>query len=290
MKASGYGTTSGNKYLDCYNNVASVGHCHPYVVEALCAQAKTLNTHTRYLHDAVIRFSERLTEKLPGDLSVCMVVCTGTEANDLAVQLARAATGRDGCMVTEHAYHGNSTLVRELSTSEHKSGAPRPSWLAAIEPPNTYRGPYREGETDLGEKYADLVADGIETLHQHGQQLAAFLVDPIWDSNGVLIPPQDYLKRASETVHAAGGLVIADEVQSGHCRTGAHWWGFENYGIVPDIVTMGKPMGDGHPLAAVITTPEIASRFAAHADYFNTFGGNPVSSAVRPCRIGCHRE
>lgn len=271
---------TGKKYLDCYNNVASVGHCHPHVVEALHDQAGTLNTHTRYLHENVVNFSERLTATMPDKLSVCMVTCTGTEANDLAVQMARMVTGQQGCMVNEHAYHGNSTLVRALSTSARYSNDARPSWLSVVEPPNSYRGPYRQGEGDLGLKYAGLVAGGITELESRGHALGAFMVDTIWDSNGALIAPQDYLKRTFEMVHDSGGLVIADEVQAGYCRTGENWWGFEKYDVIPDIVTMGKPMGDGHPLAAVVTTPEIAAKFADHYGYFNTFGGNPVSTAV----------
>jgi 4-aminobutyrate aminotransferase-like enzyme len=270
----------GDKYLDCYNNVASVGHCHPHVVEALHRQASTLNTHTRYLHENVVSFAERLTSKLPDKLSVCMVTCTGTEANDLAIQMARIATGNNGCMINKYAYHGNSTLVRALSPSDRPEGEEAPDWLTEVEPPNVYRGPHVSGEANLGEKYAGYVADGISELKAQNNPLAAFMVDTIFDANGALIAPNDYLKRSLDLVHNAGGLMIADEVQAGYCRTGTNWWGFQNYDVVPDIVTMGKPMGDGHPLAAVITTPEIAAKFSEHHGYFNTFGGNPVSTAV----------
>jgi len=271
--------SDGRKYLDCYNNVPSVGHCHPRVVDALCKQAGTLNTHTRYLHENVILVAERLAAKLPGRLSVCMLVCTGTEANDLAVQIARRVTGSRGVMVTEASYHGNSDLVGLLSTDGYPASE-RPDWLAVIEPPNLYRGPYREGEADLGGKYAGLAQEGIEGLQGRGHGLAALMLDPIWDNNGPLVAPPGYVEQLCADTRAAGGLVIADEVQSGYCRTGDHWWGVRHYDVTPDIVTLGKPMGGGHPIGAVVTTPEIAASFAERTSYFNTFGGNPVSAAV----------
>lgn len=268
----------GRSYLDCYNNVPSVGHCHPRVVEAISRQAQQLNTHTRYLHENVVRLAERLAALLPGDLDRSSFVCTGTEANDLAVQMARAATGHDGVVVSEGSYHGNSTLVRQLSTIAYPADE-RPPWLGAVEPPNLYRGRFRADEPDAGARYATLVSHEIEELAGRGHQLAAFVVDSIWDSNGVLVPPDDYLPRVVEAVHAAGGLVVADEVQAGHGRTG-RWWGVEAHGITPDIVTMGKGMGNGHPVAAVVTTTAIGTAFAEQVPYFNTFGGNPVSAAA----------
>jgi 4-aminobutyrate aminotransferase-like enzyme len=271
--------SDGGKYLDCYNNVASVGHCHPAVVDALSRQASTLNTHTRYLHDNVIRYAERLADTLPGDLNVCMFVCTGTEANDLAFRIARTVTGNEGAIVMENAYHGNSMVVTELSSGEYPSSE-RPDYLVAIEPPNPYRGAWRYGEPALGAKYASLVGGAIETLSGRGHRPAMFLCDAIFDSNGALTAPPGYFHKAYEQVRAAGGLCVADEVQSGLCRLGEHMWGFEDSGVIPDIVTMGKPIGDGHPLAAVVTTPAIAEEFSRKFHYFNTFGGNPVSTAV----------
>jgi len=271
--------SDGGKYLDCYNNVASVGHCHPHVVEALSRQASILNTHTRYLHDNVVRYAERLAGTLPGDLSVCMFVCTGTEANDLAFRIARTVTGNAGAIVMEHAYHGNSMVVTELSTEEYPPSE-RPDYLVAVEPPNPFRGTYRYGEPALGAKYAARVGEAIETLSERGCKPAMFLCDAIFDSNGALTAPPGYFHKAYEQVRAAGGLCVADEVQSGLCRLGDHMWGFEDSGVIPDIVTMGKPIGDGHPLAAVVTTPAIAEEFARKFHYFNTFGGNPVSTAV----------
>lgn len=270
---------AGQRYLDCYNNVASVGHCHPHVIEALCRQARTLNTHTRYLHENVVRYAERLTATLPDELEVCMFVCTGTEANDLAFRIARTVTGHEGAIVAEHAYHGNSMIVTALSTGEYPA-AERPDWLAAVEAPNPYRGRYRDSEASLGPKYAALVDDAIEALAHRGPRPAMFMSCGIFDSNGVLVPPEGYYREVFARVRAAGGLCVADEVQSGLCRLGDHFWGFHDAGVVPDIVTMGKPIGDGHPLAAVVTTRAIANAFARKFSYFNTFGGNPVSAAV----------
>jgi 4-aminobutyrate aminotransferase-like enzyme len=269
----------GKRYLDCYNNVPCVGHAHPRVVAALAAQTGLVNTHTRYLHEHVIQLAERLGASLPGELSSCYFVCTGTEANDLAVQIARVVTGNHGVVVTERSYHGNSDLVGKLSTDSYPDFE-RPDWLGVVEPPNTYRGPFRVPEPDLGVRYAALVDDTLAGLAERGHGVAAMLVDTSWDSNGVLIAPDDYVDRVASAVRAAGGMVIADEVQAGYCRLGRNFWGHANYGLVPDIVTIGKPMGAGHPVAAVVTTPEIAARFAERRNYFNTFGGNPVSAAV----------
>ena len=269
----------GNRYLDCYNNVPSVGHAHPRVVAALAGQAGLINTHTRYLHEHVVTLAERLAASLPGDLSRCYFVCTGTEANDLAVQIARVVTGHQGVVVTERAYHGNSDLVGKLSTDSYPPSE-RPDWLGVVEPPNTYRGPHRAPQPGLAARYAARVDDAVAELHHRRHGVAAMLIDTSWDSNGVLVAPDDYVARVAAAVRAAGGLVIADEVQAGYCRLGHNFWGHTNYGLVPDIVTIGKPMGAGHPVAAVVTTPDIAARFAERRNYFNTFGGNPVSAAV----------
>lgn len=268
----------GRRYLDCYNNVPSVGHAHPRVVAALAEQAALINTHTRYLHPNVIELAERLGDLLPGALSVCFFVCTGTEANDLAVQIARVVTGNYGAVVTERSYHGNSHLVGRLSTDTYPASE-RPDWLAVVEPPNVYRGPHND-PTNAGDFYAGEVERGIERLAAKGHAPAAMLIDTSWDSNGVLVAPTGYVAQTAGIVRAAGGLVIADEVQAGYCRLGTHFWGHTRYHLVPDIVTIGKPMGAGHPVAAVVTTPAIAEEFARHRNYFNTFGGNPVSAAV----------
>jgi 4-aminobutyrate aminotransferase-like enzyme/Ser/Thr protein kinase RdoA (MazF antagonist) len=272
----------GRQFLDAYNNVACVGHSHPGVVAALTRQAKTLNTNTRYLHEHIVEYAERLTATLPDPLSVCMFVCTGTEANDLAWQIARACTGGDGAIVTEHAYHGNSVAVSQLSPEELLPGLGE-DWVASVPAPNVYSGRFRLDAVDaaaIGERYAACVDDAIDTLRERGHRPAGFIVDTVYTSDGIFVAPDGYLDSAWQRVRAAGGLCIADEVQAGFGRSGDFMWGFEQQGVVPDIVTLGKPIGNGHPLAAVITTPEIASQFAERRYYFNTFGGNPVSCAV----------
>jgi len=268
----------GRKYLDCYNNVASVGHCHPRVVQALCDQARLLNTHTRYLHEKVVDYAERLTATFPRDLEICLFVCTGTEANELAMRIARSVSGKRGAIVMENSYHGNSTLVTELSTCAYPASR-RPDTVVAVEPPNTYRGPFRPHDQP-GERYANLVDAAIDQLDANGAGVAAFLCDSIFDTQGTLEAPRDYFRRVYQKVRAAGGLCIADEVQAGFARTGEHMWGFEHYEVVPDVVTLGKPMGAGHPIGAVVTTRPIAEEFGKSNVYFNTFGGNPVSAAV----------
>ncbi len=216
---------------------------------------------------------------MPGDLSVCMFVCTGTEANDLAFRIARTVTGHKGAIVTDHAYHGNSLVVTELSTEEYPA-RDQPDYLETVEAPNGYRGSYRYADAGWTHKYAALAGDAIDALEERGKQPAMFICDNIFSSNGVLTPPPEYLQDVYRRVRAAGGLIVADEVQSGLCRLGDNMWGFQDSGVIPDIVTMGKPIGDGHPLAAVVTTPAIAEEFARKFHYFNTFGGNPVSAAV----------
>ncbi len=269
----------GREYLDCYNNVVSVGHCHPQVVRALCEQAATLNTHTRYLHAGIVELGEMLVERLPGDIDTCVFTCTGSEANDLAVQIARQVTGREGVVVSEASYHGVSELTRRLSTCAYPA-ASRPDWLAVIEPPNLYRGPFRRDDPEAGHKYLQLAIEELDRLEQRGYPPAAVMIDLVWDSNGPLAPPDDYLPGLCAEIRRRGGLVIADEVQSGYCRGGQHWWCSETLGLEPDLLTCGKPMGGGHPLALMATRREIASEYSKQSHYFNTFGGNPVSAAV----------
>ena len=270
---------NGRRYLDCYNNVASVGHCHPRVVEALCRQAATLNTHTRYLHENVVRYAERLAQTMPEPLDVCLFVCTGTEANDLAFRIARTVSGQSGAIVSRHSYHGNSMVVTELSTAEYPAEQ-QPAWLAAIEPPDPLRGPFASDTPDWGSRYAALADEAIEALARRGHRPAMLMCDMIFDAAGALVAPPGYFRELYARVRAAGGLCVADEVQSGLGRLGDHLWGFMDHGVVPDIVTLGKPIGNGHPLAAVVTTRAIAESFARRFHYFNTFGGNPVSAAV----------
>jgi 4-aminobutyrate aminotransferase-like enzyme len=260
-----------------YNNVPHVGHCHPRVFDAICEQARTLNTHTRYLHENVVQLAERLTAKMPQALDTAMFCCTGSEANELALRIARRATGRTGIIVVDYAYHGNTQAIYEISTDTIPPEEV-PSWVATVPAPDVYRGPHRGA--DAAERYAAYVADAIATLASRGIETAAFVIDTIISSSGVVAPPPGYLGRVAELVRQAGALFVADEVQPGFGRTGRHFWGFEADGLEPDIVTMGKPMGNGHPLSAVVTRRDLVDAFAEHGRYFNTFGGNPVSCAA----------
>jgi 4-aminobutyrate aminotransferase-like enzyme len=267
---------AGRRYLDMYNNVPHVGHCHPRVVEALHRQQQTLNTHTRYLHENVLDYAERLTAKLPDDLSISMFSCTGSEANELALRLARTYTGNMGVIVTSFAYHGNTYAIAQIST-EDVCPEGRGNGVVTITAPDSYRG---YTKADAADHYAAEVAAAAKTLQERGVGVAAMIVDTIFSSEGVVTLPTDYLRKAVDIVHDAGGLFIADEVQPGFGRTGTHFWGFERHDVMPDIVTMGKPMGNGHPLSATVTRREIVEAFADQAHYFNTFGGNPVSCAA----------
>ena len=267
----------GRKYLDMYNNVPHVGHCHPQVVEAICRQAETLNTHTRYLHENVVNLAERLTGKLPDELDTAMFCCTGSEANELALRIARASTGGTGIIVTDYAYHGNTQAIFEIS-SEGIPADEVPDHVVTVPEPDTYRGLYRGA--DAGERYAACVHDAIELLLSRGIKPAAFVIDTIISCSGVVSPPAGYLSKVAGIIRAAGGLFVADEVQPGFGRTGENFWGYEADDFVPDIVTMGKPMGNGHPLSAIVTRRELVDDFGKRSDYFNTFGGNPVSCAA----------
>jgi 4-aminobutyrate aminotransferase-like enzyme len=267
----------GRKYLDMYNNVAHVGHCHPQVVKAICDQVGTLNTHTRYLHDNVINLAEQLTAKFPTELDTAMFCCTGSEANELALRIASSVTGGEGLVVVEYAYHGNSKATFEISPSDIPVDD-IPGHVVTVPAPDTYRGPYR-GD-DAADKYASHVFDAIELLKSRGIKPAAFVIDTIISSSGIVSPPPGYLGKVAEIIRNAGGLFIADEVQPGFGRTGKNYWGFEADDLVPDIVTMGKPMGNGHPIAGVVTHRDLVKDFSRKAHYFNTFGGNPVSCAA----------
>ena len=270
----------GQPYLDCVNNVAHVGHAHPRVVEAGQDQMAVLNTNTRYLHDSLTEYARRLAATLPDPLGVCFFVCTGSEANELALRMARTHTGREGMVVLEGGYHGNTSSLVQLSSYKFDGpgGAGPPSWVACVPMPDGYRGRYRSSDPDCGARYAEEVGRAVDAL---GGRPAGFLFESILSCGGQIVLPDGFLRGAFERVRAAGGVCIADEVQVGFGRAGSSFWAFEDHGVVPDIVTMGKPIGNGHPLAAVVTTPEIADSFNNGMEYFNTFGGNPVS-----CRIG----
>ncbi len=267
----------GRKSLDMYNNVPHVGHCHPHVVDALTKQIATLNTHTRYLHENILDYAERLTGKVEDELDLVMFCCTGSEANELAMRIARRYTGGTGFIATSFAYHGNTKATFEITTSDIPEDE-RPDYIATVPVPDPYRGPHTG--PDAGERYAAHVREAIDELERRGVKLAAFIIDTIASSGGVVSPPPGYLSAIAKIVRDAGGLFIADEVQPGFGRTGRHFWGYQADGFVPDIVTMGKPMGNGHPLAGVVTRGGIVEEFAARGRYFNTFGGNPVSCAA----------
>ena len=260
-----------------YNNVPHVGHCHPRVVKAIADQAARLNTHTRYLHDNVVDYAERLLATLPDALSVAMFSCTGSEANELALRVARSVTGQEGVVVIEHAYHGNSQATYEISTEDVPLER-RARRVATIAAPDVYRGQHRDA--DAATRYAAELHTAIADLKARGVGFAAFVVDTIASSSGVVEPPRGYLAAAADVAREHGGLFIADEVQAGLGRTGSHFWGFAADAVVPDIVTAGKPLGNGHPLAATFLKQELVESFASEAGYFNTFGGNPVSSAA----------
>ena len=265
----------GKAYLDVYNNVACVGHCHPHVVEALSRQAATLNTHTRYLHDAVLDYAERLLGYFPPELAHVMFTCTGSEANDLAARVAKAHTGGTGFIVTQFAYHGVTDAMAGMSPSLG-SAMRLGQYVRTVPAPDSYRNDGR----DVGAVFAGHVRDAIAHMHANGIKPAALLVDTIFSSDGVFADPPGFLCAAVDAVREAGAIFIADEVQPGFGRTGDGMWGFQRHGVVPDIVTLGKPMGNGHPMAGMVAREEVLAEFGQRLRYFNTFGGNPVSAAV----------
>jgi len=273
---------NGDRYLDMVNNVCHVGHCHPSVVSAGQKQMSQLNTNTRYLHDNIIQFSKKLLGTMPEELSVCMFVNSGSEANELALRLARKYTGRKSMLVVEGAYHGNANACIDISPYKFDGpgGDGSPDWVKQTVVADPFRGKYRGRTAGVGELYANDVKRALDAFEKEGQPVCAFICESIQGVGGQVIHPPEYLKRAYQHVRDAGGVCIADEVQVGMGRVGTHWWAFETQDVVPDIITIGKPLGNGHPLAAVVTTKEIADAFVSGMEYFNTFGGNPVSCAI----------
>jgi 4-aminobutyrate aminotransferase-like enzyme len=251
-----------------------------------------LNTNTRYLHDLVNRYAEELCATLPSALSVCFFLSSASEANELAIRLARAHTGRRDMIVLEAAYHGNTSTLIDISPYKHAGpgGSGPPAWVHAAPIPDVYRGPYKANDPRAAEKYAYHVRDIIERLQREGIGLAAFIAETCPSVGGQILPPPGYFAEVYRHVRAAGGVCIADEVQTGLGRLGTHFWAFEDHGVVPDIVVMGKPMGNGHPLAAVVTTPVIAASFDNGMEFFSTFGGNTVSCAVGLAVLQVMRE
>jgi len=268
----------GQKYLDCYNNVPHVGHCHPHVVAAISEQAATLNIHTRYLHDGIIEFAERLTAKFQSQLDQVIMVCSGSEANDIALRMAQAMTGKTGIISTDNTYHGNTMAVSQLSSRKPPIGGYAAN-IRHIPAPDTL---YPVGGSAQGqaEAFAHEIQIAIDDLEAAGHGFSGFLFCPTFANEGLPDLPQNFMKPAAKAIHAAGGILIADEVQPGFGRSGDTWWGHDWLGLSPDVVTLGKPMANGHPVAAVVARAEVMSAFRNAFGYFNTFGGNPVSCAA----------
>jgi 4-aminobutyrate aminotransferase-like enzyme/Ser/Thr protein kinase RdoA (MazF antagonist) len=272
----------GRTYLDAYNNVPHVGHCHPRVVDAAAAQMRLLNTNTRYLNDLLIDYADRLLATFPPALDVCYVLNSASEANELALRLTRAYTRRRDMVVLEAAYHGNTTSLIDISPYKHAGpgGGGAPDWVHVAKLPDVYRGEFKASDPDAGAKYAASVGEAIDALRRTNRGIAGFIAETCPSVGGQLVLPPGYLAHVYEYVRAAGGVCIADEVQTGLGRMGTSFWAFEDQGVVPDIVVMGKPLGNGHPIGAVVTTRAIAQAFDNGMEFFSTFGGNTVSCAV----------
>ncbi len=268
----------GRKYLDCYNNVPHVGHCHPNVVAAIAAQAAILNTHTRYLHDGIIDYAERLTAKFQPQLNQVIMVCSGSEANDIALRMAQAMTGKTGIISTDNTYHGNTMAVSQLSSRKPPIGGYAAN-IRHVTAPDTLR-PIGGNTAGQAEAFAREIKIAIDDLESSGHGFSGFLFCPTFANEGLPNLPQDFMQPAAKVIHAAGGILIADEVQPGFGRSGDTWWGHDWLGLSPDVVTLGKPMANGHPVAAVVARAEVMAAFRNAFGYFNTFGGNPVSCAA----------
>jgi 4-aminobutyrate aminotransferase-like enzyme len=260
----------GNRYLDAYNNVSHVGHCHPHVVNEIAKQSRRLNTSTRYMHGYILELAERITKGMPEPLSTCMFVCTGSEANELAWQMSKVISGNNGALITKFSYHGSTSAIKQFST-ESIPEEKLPSHVQTLFAP-TSNLTYLKPDSGIG--------DAIMELDKNGHQPAMLILDTAFVSDGIYTAPKGYLGTLFTKTYDAGGLCVADEVQGGFGRLGQHFWGFQFDDVIPDIVTLGKPMGNGHPIAAVVTRPEIAEALSKESGYFNTFGGNPVSCAA----------
>ena len=267
---------AGRRYLDCYNNVPHVGHCNPRVIDAIHQQASTLNTHTRYLHEGMLDYIERLTGTLDGSLSTAILTCTGSEANDIALRMAEGMTGKRGIIATDATYHGNTALVSQLSRNNvPEVGFGLERYFRFVEAPDSYRHP-----DPVARRFVAALEAEIAALEADGTGFAALVICPMFLNEGFPDIPDGWLQSVAQEVRKAGGLLVCDEVQSGFGRTGTHFWAHQKLAALPDIVTMGKPMANGHPVGAVVTRPEIIADFRTKFRYFNTFGGNPVSCAA----------
>jgi len=270
----------GNQYLDAVNNIQHVGHCHPKVVKAAQQQYEKLNTNTRYLDETIVNYAKALTEKLPDKMDVCFFTNSGSEANDLALRIAQTLTQAKETIVIDAAYHGHLSSLIEISPYKHNGpgGQGAPEYVHTIPMPDPFRGKYRGDNS--GKDYSNEVKRTIEQIQNSGKEVSIFIAESLMGCGGQIVPPKGFIKDSFNLVQKAGGLCIADEVQIGFGRMGDTFWGFETQGVSPDIVTMGKSMGNGHPLSAVVTTKDIANQFNNGMEYFNSFGGNPVSCAV----------
>lgn len=277
----------GNDYLDAYNNVVCVGHANPRIVDAIARQLSTLCTHTRYMQEPILDYAEALRATFNTSIrdGQMMFTCTGSEANDLAMRIAMHYTGKTGVIVTSEAYHGNSHLTSGFSPSLGRKALLGP-YVRTVPAPDSYRVPLPE----IGRRMAEQVALQIEDIRRHGGGLAAFIADSFFSSDGVFAYPTDVLAPVAEVVRRAGGLFIADEVQSGFGRSGTHMWGHERHAVEPDIVTLGKPMGNGYPVAGLVVRPEIVAGFGQDMRYFNTFGGNSVAIAAAQATLDVLRD
>lgn len=277
---------NGEQYLDCYNNVPSVGHCHPRVVEAVSQQLATLNTHTRYMDEKILSYTEQLVETFGGGIGSVMYTCTGSEAVDLALRISKFYTGGTGIIVTDYAYHGITTAVAAISTTMGKY-VPVDQHVRTVRAPYAY---HAEPGVDLGERLAADIEAAIADMQRHGIKFAGFIADSIFSTDGLLPDPCGFLKKAIDVVHKHGGVFIADEVQPGFARTGLNFWGYQRHGIQPDIVVMGKPMGNGLPIAGVAVKPELLEDFGPKVRYFNTFGGNAVCISAAQAVLNVIRD
>nr|XP_021531961.1 5-phosphohydroxy-L-lysine phospho-lyase isoform X2 [Aotus nancymaae] len=273
----------GAEYIDCINNVAHVGHCHPLVVQAAHEQNQVLNTNSRYLHDNIVDYAQRLSETLPEQLCVFYFLNSGSEANDLALRLARHYTGHQDVVVLDHAYHGHLSSLIDISPYKFRNLDGQKEWVHVAPLPDTYRGPYQEDHPNPAVAYANEVKRVVRRAQEKGRKIAAFFAESLPSVGGQIIPPAGYFSQVAEHIRRAGGVFVADEIQVGFGRVGKHFWAFQLQGkdFIPDIVTMGKSIGNGHPVACVATTQPVARAFeATGVEYFNTFGGSPVSCAV----------
>lgn len=278
----------GNEYLDAYNNVVSVGHANARVVDAVHRQMQTLCTHTRYIQEGILKYAEDLLSTFGGrvgEAGHAVFTCTGSEANDLALRIAKHHTGKRGIIITSEAYHGNSDLTASLSPALGEN-SPLGTWVRRVPAPDSYR----ISAENMGAWFADQVAAQIEDLERHGDGLAAFVADSLFSSDGIFSHPTNLLAPVAEVVRRAGGVFLADEVQSGFARSGEKLWGYQRHGIDPDIVSMGKPMGNGFPVAGIAVAPEVIERFGNDTRYFNTFGGNTVAIAAAQATLDVIRD